>query len=66
MVVHRRAVFSFNLLAGVSASQAAAFVRSWAALAARCADLIDTAVQVKEKARDAACLAELVGSQKGE
>ncbi|CAI5989630.1 unnamed protein product [Closterium sp. NIES-64] len=50
LLVHRRAVFWYNILSAVSAAEAASFVRLWGAVAARCADVLEAAVGVKEKA----------------
>ncbi|CAI5492913.1 unnamed protein product [Closterium sp. Naga37s-1] len=50
LLVHRRAVFWYNILSAVSATEAASFVRLWGAVAARCADVLEAAVGVKEKA----------------
>ncbi|CAI5532545.1 unnamed protein product [Closterium sp. Naga37s-1] len=50
LLVHRRAVFWYNILSAVSAAEAASFVRLWGAVAARCADVLEAAVGVREKA----------------
>ncbi|CAI7907491.1 unnamed protein product, partial [Closterium sp. NIES-53] len=66
LLVHRRAVFWYNILSAISAAEAASFVRLWGAVAARCADVLEAAVGVKEKAAadDTATLSALLDAPK--